>query len=174
MRAVSTIVASSPQALGKPSEKGIPMRKKIIVAVLCALAVYLCCCGAYWCSATPRVNVVEVGESGKFILTVTSTGWSGWTGKTWADGRYVFDTELGKKYNLSDDGYLGLSFTIKSIDDDGITIETGQAMSPVSENGGISPLSDQRQFEITLDDPCELATATMDEGMHYTFVLRRR
>lgn len=142
------------------------MKRKVVG--LCALGAYVlvaCLCiyvGTYLHTHIPRTNVVEVGENGKFILTVTSTEWDGFSGKSWAEGRYVYDTELDKKYVVSH-GDLGVSFTILSIDDESITIEANMP-------SGI----DKDQFTITTEESYELATPTLDSGMIYVFSLSHR
>lgn len=111
-------------------------------------------------------------ESGKFVLSVSHSSWSGWTGTVSEVESQSYEVKQGEHYIVSEGG-LGLAFTIVQVGNDRITIETDESMAPVNENGTINLGGHRNKFEIVIGKPCELATPTMDAGTNYTLSLNR-
>ena len=76
-----------------------------------------------------------------------------------------YDIELNKK--ITSKGMQEFEFEIIEINSNSIKIRTNMAMSERAENGGISLLSDQKEFVIENGKTEELVTPTTDAGDIY-------
>lgn len=155
------------------------MKRAIPASVLC-MTMALCCvgCGSIHISfkgdsAGTSTARATGEETGKLVLTVTDSSWSGWNGGSVSKPKgQTFEVKQGEHYVVSE-GSLGLAFTITEVGNDSITIETDEKMSPRNPNGTINLGHPRQQFTVTLGDKCEFATPTMDGGTNYTLSLSR-
>lgn len=166
------------------------MKRAIPASVLC-VTMALCCvgCGINISFKGGSAGTSTAGatgdETGKLVLTVFDSSWDGWTMSVSEGKSQTYDVELnehcvfseGVKTHDADGNDTGsifdFSFTITEVNDDGITIETDQALCKKSAKGTINLMNPQHEFHVTMDKPCKLATPTMDGGKNYELTLSR-
>ena len=132
------------------------MNKKIIklLIIFCAL-ITITACG-------------NKKDNKDFKLKVTASSWSGEGGMKAPEEEFTYDVELDKKYVVKE-GSLGLTFTVKEINEDSIVIETEKAFS--NSEKGINLRSNQKEFTLEKDKKTRLDTPTMDAGGIYYLTL---
>lgn len=96
-------------------------------------------------------------------LTVLATGWTGWSKDHPEAGPSAESVTKGTEFTR--DSAVGeLTFTVKSVDEEELTLRTSQPMSERSETGGIDLTTEQRSFTVAAGETLEITTPSMDIG----------
>ena len=104
-------------------------------------------------------------EEGPY-LEVRTTAWSGWN----PDDEPTEEVAVYKAVPnliLPSQTYVQPTFTVLSVSDTEIRIQSNIALSKVSSAGGIDLHSEERDFVIPYGETIKLATLTMDAGWIY-------
>ncbi|KQZ70448.1 hypothetical protein [Nocardioides sp. Root151] len=132
--------------------------------------VLLALCGWLLAACGDEGSDQQASGPGSVELKVVSEDWSGWS-KGQADPKTTtVDVAEGETFEVAVVGGP-MTFEVTDIRDDGITVETDQAMSTKQDGGGINLNSDEKEFDVDDGTSLELTTLTMDAGTTVTLTI---
>lgn len=108
-----------------------------------------------------RVDVAP--PSPTVTLTVISAPWTGWSKEQPEPEPSEESVTKGSTFTRDSQGDE-ITFTVKAVDDDEVTLSTSEPMSPRSEDGGIDLSTDQTKFSVVKGETLKITTPTMDSG----------
>jgi hypothetical protein len=144
------------------------MRPRLLVPVLTAALLVLPACGD---DDGGGADIRQGRPAEPLTLTVVATDWNGWDPEHVATPETTsVDVELGAELEVRGAGSDPVVLTVSEVRDDAVEVTASEALA-TSDDGGLDLNDPVDDFEVGLDAPTELATATLDAGVGYVVTL---